>query len=122
MDELDKKLKEIKITVVTTSEQLPAYQVGQLPGESIEKIRKAFIDAGWQQVGVTVTIVEKVVDHHEYVGANGGSNVPLMTGQEWYDSFIKEKHRYLISYPHSKEKDWINNAVESAAKKAAGIA
>jgi hypothetical protein len=136
MSELDEKLKEIAQELYQNGgadavmEEIHANHVA----EAISQIKQAFKEAGWKQVGIVGNVIEKVADRHEYVGANGRPNIPIMTGQEWYDRFKKELESVelpsmpsvLNAYGDELDKGrWraTTTAVEimKAAKKAAGL-
>lgn len=93
---------------------------------AVEPIKQAFIDAGWRQIGVTGNVVERSVNRHEYVGANGGKNIPLMTGQEWLDKTLKAafalqaERDYFRSQEDFRASTITMGELEDLLKKAAG--
>lgn len=117
---LDNAFKEAGISA---GERVPLAE--ELRARLRPAVKQAFIDAGWKQIGVTGTVMEQHVDRHEYVGANGGLNIPLMTGQEWYAKFEQELKGRV--FPHHCSEDQANvlnvlTKCQGAAKKASGIA
>lgn len=81
--------------------------------QAIERIKQAFIDAGWRQgqgpyQDAMLDAIKK--------------EAGLMTGQEWYDRFQDELKGRV--FPHGDTNRYVANAVNEmldAAKKAAGI-
>jgi hypothetical protein len=101
VSELDKKLEEICQSFYAG---MPAsHRQGAL-----QAIKQAFMDNGWEQKVGELRGVRVVVDPN------------LMTGQEWYDRFIKEFNSNLAGNTYFNEAD-LRAGLSDVAKKAAGI-
>lgn len=82
----------------------------------IEQIKQAFIDAGYVQIPQVEMERDPTNNRPTFYTVNGKE---VMTGQEWYDRFVKiangdEKHSDLTGWS-----EW--DTIEIVAKKAAGI-
>jgi hypothetical protein len=110
---LDDKLKEI----VAGEAYETRFGTTEISKEGIAQIKQAFVDEGYQRVGIVGNVIEQHVDYHEYIGANGKPNVRLMAGQEWLAKFMAEWQKQ----PNSGRSDDLNLFIYEAAKKAAGL-
>lgn len=78
--------------------------------EYLGRIKQAFIDAGWlRTVDVSLPAVTPYIPE------------PLMTGQEWYDRFIRELPAPFPLEAGDPQEAVDYYAVKLSAKKAAGI-
>lgn len=120
---LDEKLKNLSYQSITGN------QIAfDFTDKEVEVIKQAFVEAGYKQVGVTGLLSEMSVEKHSYVGANGKPDVPLLSGQEFYDRFERELKQAIkesgISGTGAELLQSLTYAqiVNTAVKRAAGIA